>query len=377
MIANFYNYSPKKIGNEIDMQVSLAKFLNEQGEVLLWIFRSCKYDDLFLSSRRPGLEVEIIPTGLGNGLRLILHLLKIIRERDVRVMHLQFINPFLACTLIIATRLCLRKTRFIYHKRSPGRMIGNSWNVKKHINPLRILSWGVDRIVVNSESIRENCLNRGVSAKKIVRIYNGTEIEKFEKARDHGAIRKEFHIPPEFKIISVIKDARPEVGLKDLLVSIPDVIRGFPNVVFLIVGGGVEIPSLQKLSQELGIGRSVIFAGIRDDVPEIIAESYFTVDPSPVEAFGFVIIESMAGRRPVVAVDAWGPKEIIMHGETGLLVKPGSPTNFAPAILELLKSPEKVKCMGDKGYERVVKYFQMERMSKETAELSMDCLKKQ
>ena len=102
-----------------------------------------------------------------------------------------------------------------------------------------------------------------------------------------------------------------------------------------------------------------------------------TVDPSPVEAFGFVIIESMAREKPVIAVNAWGPKEIIAHGETGLLVEPGNPTDFAPAILEMLKSPEKVKLMGERGYERVKKHFTMDGMSKETADLSMLCLGKQ
>jgi glycosyltransferase involved in cell wall biosynthesis len=253
----------------------------------------------------------------------------------------------------------------------------NNWSLRKYINPLCVLSWFVDRIVANSDSILENCLNRGVNKNRVVRIYNGTEIDKFEKAVGNGYIRREFSIPDGFKIVSVIKDARPEVGLSDLLLSIPNILRSFPEVVFLIVGGGVETERLQSLANQLGIENKVIFTGIRDDIPEIISESFFTVDPSPVEAFGFVIIESMAGEKPVVAVNSWGPKEIILHGETGLLVEAGNPTDFAPAIIEMLNSPEKVKLMGEKGYERVKKHFTLDGMSKETADLSMLCLQKQ
>ena len=159
-----------------------------------------------------------------------------------------------------------------------------------------------------------------------------------------------------------------------MLYSIPDVLSLYPKTTFLIAGGGIETDKLKELAKKLQIEGNVIFAGIREDVPDIIAESDFTIDPSPVEAFGNVIVESMAGRKPVIAVNAWGPKEIIVHGETGILVEPGNPTDFAPAIIELLSSPEKVKKMGEKGLERAREYFSAEHMVDNTVNLTMEFL---
>ena len=374
IVANFYGYSPKKIGNEIDMQTSLADHLNQKGCELLWIFISCKYDELFESYQRPGLDIEIVPFEKGGDVQLMLSILSIIRRRNVQVMHLQFIKPMTAMLLIILARVFLKKTAFIYHKRSPGTLINSRLSFKRHVSPLRVLSLFVDKIIANSDSIRENCLNRYVKPNKVVRIYNGTVMDKFENARDEAKIRTEFKIPQHYRIVSIIKDARPEVGLRDLLSSIPKVLREFQEVVFLIVGGGIETESLKVLAAQLGIEGHVIFAGIRDDIPKIIAESFFTVDPSPVEAFGFVIIESMAGGRPVIAVNAWGPREIIVHGKTGLLVKPGKPTDFAQAITEMLNSPDKVKEMGVRSYLRVKDLFTIQKMSEETAKATVEVL---
>lgn len=371
----FSNLSPQKMDTAIAWQLSFARRYKEYGWDFVWLVFSSRFDNTFKALKKEGLNVEIIPTEDTEGFRLIKFLLKFIIAKRVDVIHMHFIRQWNAAILIILSKILFQKTVFIYHKRSPGKLISNKLNLKKYINPLSLLSLFVDKIICNSDSIVENCLNRGVSRKKTVRIYNGIAIERFENIQATGKIRREFNISEDHKIVTAIKDARPEVGLKDLLSSIPAVLLSFPNTTFLIVGGGVETNKLQTLANQLKITDNVIFAGIRNDIPDIISESCFTIDPSPVEAFGNVIVESMAGRKPVIAVNAWGPKEIIINGETGILVGAGNPTDFAPAIIELLSSPQKVLRMGEKSYERIKKHFTVEHMVDDTVNLTMEYIK--
>jgi len=67
------------------------------------------------------------------------------------------------------------------------------------------------------------------------------------------------------------------------------------------------------------------------------------------EPYGNVILEAMASRTPVVAADAGGAREIVRHGRTGLLVKPGDPEALAAALEGLLRDPDERRRLGDAG----------------------------
>jgi glycosyltransferase involved in cell wall biosynthesis len=89
------------------------------------------------------------------------------------------------------------------------------------------------------------------------------------------------------------------------------------------------------------------------------------------EGFGQVIIEAMAGERPVVASRIPPLTEIVVDGATGLLVEPDNPQAFAQALTWLLLHPDKAREMGRRGQERVCSHFLAERMSAETLSLYM------
>ena len=357
------------------MAGAFARRYRERGCSYTWLVFDSEFSDTFRGMERDGLHVEVVPQECTSGLGLVMFLLKFIIEKKVDVLHMHFIKPLNAVLLMILSKLLLRRTIFVYYKRSPGRIISAAYNLKRYVNPLSIMGLFVNKIVCNSDAIVDNCINRGVSRKKVVRIYNGIDVNRFSTVRASGAIRKEFNIPGDHRIVTVIKDARPETGIDALLCSVPGVITVHPGTTFLIVGGGAETGRLKDLSLRLGIEKSVVFAGVRNDIPDIIAESYITVDPSPVEAFGNVIVESMAGGKPVVAVKAWGPKEIILDGVTGLLVEPATPRDFATPIKRLLSSPEETEEMGRKAFERARACFSAEKMIAHTVDLTMELLR--
>ncbi|HHT9118146.1 MAG TPA: methyltransferase domain-containing protein, partial [Candidatus Hypogeohydataceae bacterium YC38] len=101
--------------------------------------------------------------------------------------------------------------------------------------------------------------------------------------------------------------------------------------------------------------------GFRRDIPEILTIAEFYVHPATVEAFGVAVLEAMVMGKAVVANRVDGIPEVVVEGETGLLVPPKDSEAMSRAIIELLQSPSKVKEMGRKGRERALNYFSAER----------------
>ena len=109
--------------------------------------------------------------------------------------------------------------------------------------------------------------------------------------------------------------------------------------------------------------------GFRRDVAALMAASDIFVLPAPAEPFGLVVVEAMAMAKPVIAAAAGGPREIVTHGATGLLVPPQNPSALAAAIMDLLRHPEKARAMGLAGRRRYEEQFNAQRMARQTADV--------
>ena len=372
--VSYYNLSPRNPGDFVRLHSLLSDRLAPHNINLTFMTLHSPCDETFRQQSRGQFQVHIVPPKFARGLRRLLYLARYITSNHIDIFHMNYVRYGTASILILLTRLLFGTTRFIYQKNSAGRILPSKFNLKRLINPLRLVSYFVHKVVCISDSILLNCLNRGLARHKLAKIYLSVDLRRFQGIRDEGRLRSEFAIPPDNAIVTTIKHARPEVGREDLLTSLPEVLRVHPATTFLVVGGGPRTEGLRLLARTLGVENHVVFAGGRNDIPQIVAESYFTIDPSPVEAFGNVIVESMAGGKPVIAVNAWGPKDIIVSGETGILVEPGAPTRFAPAIIDLLSNPAKVKQMGRESLTRVARLFSIETRAEQLAALWLRAL---
>jgi glycosyltransferase involved in cell wall biosynthesis len=143
--------------------------------------------------------------------------------------------------------------------------------------------------------------------------------------------------------------------------------KSFPDVRFDVIGAplfGEEKyeEELRQLSSELSLDQVVTFSGFVIDVPRSVAELEIVVHASTIgEPFGLVIIEAMAQGKPVVATRGGGVPEIVIDGETGLLVPMNDAQAMAEAIVSLLRDPPLAKQMGKRGRSRVETTFTIEQ----------------
>jgi glycosyltransferase involved in cell wall biosynthesis len=148
----------------------------------------------------------------------------------------------------------------------------------------------------------------------------------------------------------------------------------------LLVGGDAHglsseyAASLAPLVEELGLTGSVTMTGQVEQPGPLIDRMDILLSASEQEGFGLVLLEAMARRVPVVAVDGGGPAEIIEDGHSGVLVGSGAPGVIADALEPLIVDPELRERLGRGGYERFMREFtdvaMRERLLARLAELA-------
>jgi glycosyltransferase involved in cell wall biosynthesis len=122
----------------------------------------------------------------------------------------------------------------------------------------------------------------------------------------------------------------------------------------------------EDLAREFELGSDVHFAGIRRDVPELMAISDVFVMSSLWEGLGLVFLEAMATGLPQLGSRVSAVPEVVAEGETGLLVTPGASDALAAAMVQLAEDDALRARMAAAGRERVTDLFAIDRMVDET-----------
>jgi len=146
-------------------------------------------------------------------------------------------------------------------------------------------------------------------------------------------------------------------------------------VVFLIAGEGRLRGSLERIVARRGLEGHVRLLGFRRDVPDLIAAADILAVSSLWEGMPNVVLEAMAGAKPVVATDVEGCREIVQPERTGLLVRPRDARALAEGILSLVEHSEKRKQMGLAGQKHVKGHFALGRMVQGNVHLYLDQLR--
>ena len=238
------------------------------------------------------------------------------------------------------------------------------------------LRHGASRIVFVSDQLKNDvaCKLRLPDFKCVV-IHNGIDVDKYVPRRD-ASMRVSLGLGAEDILIGALGNIRKPKAYDVLLDAAHLICREYSNVYFVIAGQGSGALLNELLTQRarLNLERRVHFIGFCSNVQEFLNGIDIYALSSTTEGFSISCIEAMACSVPVVATRSGGPETIVSPGESGLLVRPGSATDLADALRQLLASPELRAKLGTSGRSRVLSSFDSKLMMNQYRTLLVDAI---
>ena len=223
-----------------------------------------------------------------------------------------------------------------------------------------------DRIIAISNSDKQYISSLGVSPNKISVIPNGIDLSKHHNPMPIGSTEFDFEGK---KVVLFVGPIIRRKGPHILIQSILRIVKDFPNVVFLFVGGGDFKKEAEKMAQNFHIEKYTHFTGPISSLK--LAQAYQRSDifvlPSFSEALSYSILDAYAFSKPVVSTLTPCVSEYL--NDTALLVPTGDVGALASAVKLLLMDEKLAKKFGDKGKKLVETCFTWEAVVKKILEI--------
>lgn len=267
------------------------------------------------------------------------------------------------------------------------------WKAEQLAGGYRLSSWvektayeAADAIVAVSNGMREDVLASypDVDPAKVHVIYNGIDSELYQPDPNTDVVER-LGIDPTRPYVVFVGRITRQKGVPHLLAAARDF---DPSAQILLLAGAADTPELKAetdaLLAELTSSRDgvILISEMlpRAEVAQVLSHAAIFACPSVYEPLGIVNLEAMACKAPVVASDVGGIPEVVLDGETGLLVHYDADeprrfeTDFAEAVNLLLANPDRRTAMGDAGRARAVNDFGWDAIAQQTVELYQSVL---
>ena len=223
------------------------------------------------------------------------------------------------------------------------------------------------RIVAISDAVREFvCAVEGIPPRKVERIYYG--LDAAPAPQNVADLRTELGWAGA-PLIGFVGRLTGQKGVDVLLNAFAIVHRALPMARLLLIGDGPQRDALAVLAGGLQISAAVHFAGWREDARAQMAALNVLAIASRWEGFGLVTLEAMQAGVAVVASRVSALPEIVLDGETGLLVPAANAAKLAAALLALLQDPQRAMQLGENGRLRAAQLFTVKQMAVQHAAL--------
>lgn len=208
-------------------------------------------------------------------------------------------------------------------------------------------------LVVAPSALVASYLNNIGVVVPVIKVPTGIDLGEFENLNPNW-LKENFSVEKNKRVLLFVGRLGKEKNLSFLLKAFEIVLHRHPDTVLVLTGSGPEESSLRQEARKLGLKDKVIFTGAlpRSLVVHCYASADLFVFPSVTDTQGLVIGEAKAAGLPVVAIRAFGPAEMVMHGDDGFLTDPYLPA-FTNAILEFLDNKELQVSMSSKAKENV------------------------
>ncbi len=292
------------------------------------------------------------------------HLKRLIQKEHFDIVHLHLYSSE-SCNLgILAAKMAgvsVVTTEHLYIGKHTFRQ-----NTLKRLNQHLI-----NKIIVVADSIRESLIKeQGIDSSRIKYIPNCIDLECFHEG-DYDDnfvkdLRHDYAFDDHTVLIGTIAAFFERKGHKYLLLSAKSIVKRHPNTKFIFIGEGNYREKLEILSRDLDLSKNVSFSGCFEDVSPYYSVFNLFVLPSLAEGMPLCVLEAMAWGVPVVATAVDGSRELVVDGETGLLVPPKDVSALSKAINYMIEDPVKAKKMGMAGKKRVQRKYNLQENIKQT-----------
>jgi glycosyltransferase involved in cell wall biosynthesis len=265
--------------------------------------------------------------------RAVVALVRVARRSDAAIIH--------ANSGVAALAVCLPATLL----RVP--LIWHQWDVVPLRRVNRFVLGACARrctiLLATSTTVAESLVDIGAPRDRVLTFYPRIRRDFGRAVPSKAVCRRELGLPPDGTIIGIVGRLVSRKGHQIFLDAAAGLVRDGMELHAVILGDAPHVPGaagdgdafvarLRARAAAPPLNGRVTFLPHRDDVETVLAACDVLVVPSANEPFGIVILEAFAVGTPVVASSSGGPREIIEHERTGLLVLPGDAAGFVAAI---------------------------------------------
>jgi glycosyltransferase involved in cell wall biosynthesis len=208
-----------------------------------------------------------------------------------------------------------------------------------------------------------------VPAGHSVTIENAIDASQYAPASSLAEAKLALGLDPDRLVVGYVGRLAAQKGLEVLVQAAQRMLASSEGVQFLLVGEGELERATRQMVQSLGLADHVWFPGYRTDIPRVLAALDVFVLPSLYEGMPYTLLEAMAAGRAIVATDVAGNRDLVRHGETGLLVPPRQARALADAITYLVSFPEERRRLSNAAFEAAGARSSPDQMARQVIEV--------
>lgn len=304
---------------------------------------------------------------------------KTIRNRGITHLHCGRCIPCGWLALLLQKFTGLPYTVYVHGEDVNANMQGGATGTLSS----RQLRWMTGRVLRKAAAVIANSRNSvrvvteqwGVPAERVHLLHPGVDTSYFVPAPRDASIRQSLGWGDRPVLLTAGRLQRRK-GQDTMIRALKSIRQTVPDVLYVIIGGGEDLKSLQELASKEGQADHVLFMGKVSD--ETLRLAYQQADVfvlanrqigTDIEGFGMVLLEAQASGTPVVAGDSGGTAETLSPGVTGFVVPCETPEPVAKVLAELLADPTRCQTMGQAAREWAVVHFDWTALSRQAAEL--------
>ncbi len=218
----------------------------------------------------------------------------------------------------------------------------------------RLLTRRASRVITISAALRRYCIDEvGLPAEKIEVVHYG--LDELPVPWGEGP---EVPLPEDARLLLCVSRLAEQKGVDVAVRALGPIREAEPRAVLVVLGEGPERPRLG--------GDGVFLPGRVGDVASWYRRAELLVHPARWEGFGLALLEAMLAAKPVVATRVSAAPELVVDGETGVLVPPDDAAGLAAAVLGLLADPARAAAAGEAGLARARSEFSVAKMAERT-----------